>query len=74
MSKYIRIYEALCQSDSVSKDDPRRQAIISEMRAIHNARTNAIAAAVIRWWDVWPNEQHSTAEEFCRDARRMMKT
>ena len=72
MSKYISVYEALCPADKISRDDPRRPAIIAEMRAIHRAQTAAQAAKVIVWWDVWPNDQHPTAEDFCRDARRIM--
>ncbi len=72
MSKYISTYEALCPRDRISPSDPRRPAIIAEMRAIHRAKTAAQAAAVIAWWAVWPNDQHSTAEDFCRDARRIM--
>ena len=73
MSKYLRIYETLCPSDRITSDDPRRGAITTEMRAVCNAATDADAARVIEWWDVWPNEQHATAEEFCREARRLLE-
>jgi hypothetical protein len=72
MSKYIRTYEALCPQDRIHRSDPRRAAIIAEMRAIRAAKTLSQAAKVVEWWDVWPNEQHATAEEFCREAKSLM--
>lgn len=72
MSKYIRIYEALCPGDHIGRDDPRRGAVIAEMRAIHQAKTEDAAVAVIDWWNAWPNQQHKTAGEFVRAARKMM--
>jgi hypothetical protein len=72
MSKYIRIYEMLCPDDQITRDDPRRGAIMAEMRAIHKAKTDDEAAAVIAWWNVWPNPQHQTALEFVQAARKMM--
>jgi hypothetical protein len=72
MSKYIRIYESLCPPDRISMDDPRRADIIAEMQAIRRAGTDAEASKVIAWWDVWPNERHETADDFCREARSMM--
>lgn len=72
MSKYIHIYEVLCPDDQIDRDDPRRGAIMAEMRAIHKAKTEAEAEAVIAWWDAWPNPQHQTVNEFVRVARMMM--
>ena len=72
MSKYIRIYETLCPDDWIDRDDPRRGAIMAEMRAIHRAKTEDEAVAVIYWWNAWPNPQHQTATEFVRAARQMM--
>jgi len=73
MSKYIRIYEALCPDDKICMDDPRRGAIIHEMRTIHHAKSNKEAIAVIAWWEAWPNPQHTTALDFVRAARKMME-
>jgi hypothetical protein len=73
MSKYIAIYEKLCPDDPLVDDDPRRPAIMAEMRAIHKAATEADAASVVEWWQVWPNPQHQTPIEFVQDARRMMR-
>lgn len=72
MSKYIRIYETLCPDDKIVRDDPRRNAIMAEMRAIHRAKTSDDAVAVVAWWNAWPNPQHQTANEFVRAARMMM--
>lgn len=72
MSKYIRIYETLCPDDQISRDDPRRDAIMNEMRAIHKSKTEDAAVAVITWWNAWPNQQHQTALEFVQAARKMM--
>ena len=72
MSKYIDVYETLCRDDAVAMDDPRRSAIISEMRDIQKAATDEDAAKVIEWWGAWPNPQHRTALEFVQEARRMM--
>jgi hypothetical protein len=72
MSKYIRTYESLCPNDRISKTDPRRPAIIAEMRAIDKATTDAEAASAVSWWGVWPNERHATPEEFCREAKSLM--
>jgi hypothetical protein len=73
MSRYIRIYESLCPADRISMIDPRRADIIAEMRAIRFAKTAAEAARVIAWWAAWPNDRHETAEDFCREARKMMR-
>jgi hypothetical protein len=73
MSRYIRIYESMCPADRISIRDTRRAAIIAEMRAIRRAGTAAEAARVIAWWCEWPNERHETAEDFCREARKMMR-
>lgn len=72
MSKYIRIYETLCPDDKIARDDPRRAAIIGEMRAIHRAKTDDEAVAVVAWWHAWPNPQHQAAIEFVQAARKMM--
>lgn len=45
---------------------------MAEMRAIHRAKTESEAAAVIEWWNAWPNPQHQTVTEFVREARKMM--
>lgn len=50
MSKYLAVYERLCPSDPIAKDDSRRAAIIAEMAAIKRANTAKEAAAVIEWW------------------------
>lgn len=72
MSKYIATYEALCPDDQIDRDDPRRGLIMAEMRAIHRAKTDADAVAVVAWWSAWPNQYHLSAVEFVRDARKMM--
>jgi hypothetical protein len=72
MSKYIGIYELLCPDEHVAKDDPRRGAIIAEMRAIEKAPTAKEAAQVIEWWDTWPNPLHRSALQFARQARKLM--
>lgn len=68
MNKYIRVYESLCQDDRIADNDPRRDAIITEMRAIELAGTDEEAVEVIEWWNAWPNPTHSTPLEFVRDA------
>ena len=72
MSKYIRIYETLCPDDKIARDDPRRDAIMDEMRAIHKAKSEDDAVSVIAWWNAWPNPQHQTVIEFVQAAREMM--
>lgn len=71
-SKYIRIYETLCPDDPIRDDDPRRGAIVAEMRAIRHAKTEQEAVAVIEWWRAWPNPQHQTALELVHEARSLM--
>ena len=71
-SKYIRIYEKLCPDDPIHDDDPRRGAIMAEMRSIHHAKTEQEAVAVIEWWQAWPNPQHQTVLELVREARSLM--
>lgn len=73
-SKYIRIYEMLCPDDPIRDDDPRRGAIMAEMRAIRHAKTEHEAATFIEWWQAWPNPRHQTALEFVREARSLMDT
>lgn len=73
MSKYTRIYEKLCPDDPIADEDPRRPVIMAEMRAIHQAATEADAVAVIEWWQAWPNPQHRTALEFVQEARQLMR-
>jgi len=72
MSKYLRIYETLCPDDPIDEEDPRRRAILAEMREIHRAPTEAAAVVIIEWWQVWPNPQHQTPLEFVQEARRLM--
>lgn len=67
-SKYIHVYESLCPDDHIADNDPRRDDIIAEMRAIERAGTYAEAVEVIEWWDAWPNSNHLTPLEFVRDA------
>jgi hypothetical protein len=74
MSKYIRLYEALCPDDPISKEDPRRHSIIAEMRAVVTAKTAEDAAWAVEWWEVWPNPQHKTALEFVIEARTKYAT
>lgn len=74
MSKYIRTYEALCPDDKIAQDDPRREVIIAEMRAIQEAATDEEAVAIIDWWNAWPNPQHQTALEFVQAARSLMSS
>ena len=73
MSKYIAIYQALCPDDPISDDDPRRPAILAEMRAIHQAASDEAAVEVIEWWQAWPNPQHQTPLDFVREARLLMR-
>lgn len=73
MSKYLKIYEALCPDDPISDDDPRLPGILAEMRDIHCAPTEEDAIKVIEWWQAWPNSWHLIPEEFVRDARAMMR-
>ena len=72
MSKYIIAYEALCPSDKISQNDPRRPAIIAEMRSIDKATTLPQAAQAVAWWNAWPNDQHATAEDFCREVKCLL--
>lgn len=70
MSKYIAVYNKLCPDDVVEHYDWRRRQIMSEIRAIHRAKTDADAAAVIAWWDCWPNPYFKTPLSFVRAVRR----
>ena len=72
MNKYLKAYETLCPGDILCLDDPRRPAIKAEMKAIHKARTVRDAASIINWWNVWPNEQHSSSYEFVLEAWKLM--
>ncbi|MCR4297552.1 MAG: hypothetical protein NUV75_02180 [Gallionella sp.] len=69
MSKYIAIYEQLFPTDPISKSDPRRPEIIAEMKAIHRAKTDKEAAAVIDWW---PWDSPGDCMRCVKRARRMM--
>jgi hypothetical protein len=71
VSKYIRIYEALCPDDPIAKDDPRRQSIMREMYGVCRAKTLAEAVSFVQWWNAWPNPQHLTAKEFAKEARKL---
>ncbi|EKD98918.1 MAG: hypothetical protein ACD_23C00214G0001 [uncultured bacterium] len=72
MNKYLKAYEHLCPDDALCDVDPRRGAIIAEMKAVHRAKTEREAAAIIEWWDAWPNPQHRNANEFVRAAWKIM--
>ena len=69
-SKFIEIYQSLC-SDLVSDDDPRRQAIIEEMRIVCTSRKNSEAVDAIEWWG-WDTDR--TALDFVREARAMYRS
>lgn len=71
MSKYITVYEKLCPLDCVDKDDPRRQSIMAEMKAIEKAKTEVAAAEVVQWWG-WPTPEYPDATAFVRAARQML--
>lgn len=49
----IEIYEALCPSDPIDKDDPRRGEIIREMKFILAQTDIEKAARHIEWWGAW---------------------
>lgn len=68
MSKYLDIYEAICPSDPVAADDPRRASIIAEMRRICLAADNRTAAKIVDWWG-WDSDQELIA--FVAKVRRM---
>jgi hypothetical protein len=70
MSKYIAIYNKLCPDDHITKDDPRRKSIMSEMRAIATASSIAEAVYVIYWWDCWTNTGFKSAKDFVLAVRR----
>lgn len=72
MSKFLKAYQQLCPDDALCADDPRRSAIIAEMQAVHRAKTERAAVAIIDWWDAWPNPQHRNANEFVRAAWGIM--
>ncbi|MEM4203017.1 MAG: hypothetical protein QXS54_03000 [Candidatus Methanomethylicaceae archaeon] len=68
MSKYIKLYQLMCPLDEVTKDDPRRAAIIAEMRYITNPkRSIEDAANYIRCWGGW--SEKDSPEEFVKRAR-----
>ncbi len=71
-SMYQSVYERLCPDDILERDDPRRPAIIAEMKDIAAAKTDIEAVKVVEWWGVWPNEQHATALEFVQQVRRLL--
>jgi hypothetical protein len=71
-SMYQTVYEKLCPDDQLGPDDPRRPLIIDEMKALYKAPSVETATAVIRWWDVWPNQNHLTVEEFVAEARSLI--
>lgn len=69
MSKYIKLYHLMCPLDEVTKDDPRRAAIIAEMRYIVNPKHSIKKAAeYIRWWGGW--SEKDSPEEFVKQARK----
>jgi len=70
VSKYLKLYSRLCPDDPVASDrlDPRRAAIIAEMKAVCRAKTEAGAMCVIEWWDSWRNNEEGLLE-FVRKAR-----
>ena len=47
---YIDLYEAVFTNDPLDQDDPRRQAIADEMKAVVNADTVLEGTEVIEWW------------------------
>lgn len=63
------IYETLCPDDVLHAEDPRRTAILEEMRLVLEAPTVSQAVEVVAWWNSWPNPQHLSATEFVQDAR-----
>lgn len=71
--RLVEIYETLCPDDPLSQDDPRRGAILAEMRLVVDAPTDEEATRAIEWWGAWPNPQHETALEFVRSARTMFR-
>jgi len=71
MSKFIRLYEALCPDDPIMRDDPRRPDIIAEMRHVCTAKTEAEAVKAVEWWNSWPNQEFATSLDFVRKAREM---
>ena len=71
MSKFIQLYETLCPDDPIMRDDPRRPAIIAEMRHVCTAKTEADAVKAVEWWNSWPNPEFETPMDFVRKAREM---
>jgi len=65
------IYETLCPDDVLHAEDPRRPAILEEMRLVVEAPTDSQAAEVVAWWNSWPNPQHLSATEFVVEARQL---
>ncbi|WP_025140891.1 hypothetical protein [Achromobacter sp. DH1f] len=65
--RLVEIYDPLCP------DDPRRGAILGEMRLVVEAATDDDATRAIKWWGAWPNPQHESALEFVRSARTMFR-
>ena len=49
MSKFIQLYETLCPDDPIMRDDPRRPAIIAEMRHVCTAKTEADAVKAVEY-------------------------
>ena len=49
-NKYIQIYESVFPNDTIDANEPRKAAIIAEMKAIMAAKTAKEAWALIDWW------------------------
>lgn len=69
MSKYLALYETMCPEDEIRKDDPRRGAIIAEMRGVCRARTVPEAAKFIEWW-IWDDKVRDS-RAWAHKARRI---
>lgn len=72
-NRFQKVYEILCPEDVLEYDDPRRPAIIAEMKDVACAASIDEAVKVIAWWNVWPNAAHETPEQFVKDVRRLLE-
>lgn len=61
----LRVYEAVCPDDIIADDDPRRKAIIDEMRVVLFGTVEQ-AKSKIAWWGMTPQG----ISGFIRKARR----
>ena len=72
-SLYLDIYERLCPRDPIADDDPRRESVILEMRAVCKSPSPKEAASIVAWWSVDSDWREKRAADFVRKVRRLYR-